>query len=62
MYCREEMESQKSFFRIINNDLRTRNPSKIFRYIDLLGFIYKLIEKEEIATYKGRVFRATKLD
>ena len=32
------------------------------RYIDLLGFIYKLIEKEEIATYKGRVFRATKLD
>ena len=62
MYCREEKESQKSFYRIINDDLRTRNPSKIFRYIDLLGLIYKLIENEELATFKGKVYRATKLD
>ena len=29
MYCREEKESQKSFYRIINDDLRSRDPSKI---------------------------------
>ena len=62
MYCREEKESQKSFYRIINDDLRTRNPTKIFRYIDLLSLIYKLIENEELASYKGKVYRATKLD
>ena len=62
MYCREEIESKKSFYRMINDDLRTRNPSKIYRYIDLLGLIYKLIENEELANYKGKVYRATKLD
>ena len=62
MYCREESESQKSFYRMINDDLRSREPSKIYRNIHFLSFIYRLIEKEELASFKGKVYRATKLD
>ena len=62
MYCREELESQKSLYRMLNNDLRTRNPAKIYRYLDLIAFINKLIINGEIANYKGKVYRATKLD
>ena len=62
MYCREEKEHEKSFYRIINEDLRTKDPSKIDRLIILLGHIYKLIENKELASFKGKVYRATKLD
>jgi len=47
---------------LVNYDLRTRNPAKIFRYLDLIAFINKLIENKELASYKGKVYRATKLD
>ena len=62
MYCREENEHEKSFYRMINDDLRTRDPSKIDRFIILLGLIFKSIENKELASYKGKVYRATKLD
>ena len=62
MYCREEKESQKSFYRIMNDDLRSRDSSKIYQYINLLAFINKFIEINYLANYKGKVFRATKLD
>ena len=62
MYCREEEESEKSFYRIINDDLRTRDSSKIYRYISLLVSINEAIMSEELASFKGKVFRATKLD
>ena len=62
MYCREELEAEKSFYRIINDDLRTRDPLKISKYINLLALTYKLIENEELACFKGKVYRATKLD
>ena len=61
MYCREEEESEKSFYRIINDDLRTRDSSKIYRYISLLVSINEAIMSEELASFKGKVFRATKL-
>ena len=62
MYCREEKESQKSFYRIINDDLRSRDPSKIYQYINILALINEMIENEFLLTYEGKVFRATKLD
>ena len=63
MYCREEKkEREKSFYRIINDDLRTRNSDKIYRYIDILALIYQLIETKSLASFKGKVYRATKLD
>jgi len=62
MYCREETESEKSFYRIINDDLRTRDSSKIYRYTNLLALAYRLIENEELPSFKGKVYRATILD
>ena len=62
MYCREEIEHEKSFYRIINDDLRTKDPSKINRFIILLGLIHRSIENKELASYNGKVYRATKLD
>ena len=35
MYCREEKESQKSFYRIMNDDLRSR---VLLKYINILLF------------------------
>jgi len=62
MYCREEIQSEKSFYRIINDDLRTRESSKIYRYTNLLALAYRLIENEELPSFKGKVYRATILD
>jgi len=62
MYCREEEESQKSFYRMINDDLRSREPSKIYRYINILALINQIIEENNFSNYKGVVYRATKLD
>ena len=62
MYCREEKESEKSFHRLVNEELRTKDPNKIDRLIVLLGLINKLIENKELASFKGKVYRATKLD
>ena len=38
MYCREEEESEKSFYRIINDDLRSREPLKIISLYKYFGF------------------------
>ena len=62
MYCREESKSKKSLYYMLNYDLRTRNPAKIFRYLELIAFINKLLENEELAKFQGIVYRATKLD
>ena len=62
MYCREEIQSQKSFYRIINDDLRSRDPYKIYRYINILALINDLIYGDCLASFEGYVYRATKLD
>ena len=62
MYCREEEEPEKSFYRIINDDLRSREPSKIYRYINILALINEYIDENYFRNYKGVVYRATKLD
>ena len=62
MYCREEKEKEKSLYRIINDDLRSRDSYKIFRYINLLALINILIESRLLKSFAGKVYRATKLD
>ena len=62
IYCIEEQESIKSFYKIINDDLRTRDSYKIYQYINIIALINEFIEKKILASYKGDVFRATKLD
>ena len=62
LYCREEKEKEKSLYRIINDDLRSRDPYKIFRYINLFASINNLIENRFLKSFEGKVYRATKLD
>ena len=62
MYCREEKEKHKSFYRIINNDLKSRDPYKIYQYINFLALINQMIEAKVLLSFKGKVYRATKLD
>ena len=59
IYCREEKIAEKNFYRIIK---RTRDPDKIQKYINILGLINQTIEANWLARYKGKVFRATKLN
>ena len=62
MYCREEKPSQKSLYRIVNDDLRTRDPFKIYPYVNILALINEIIQLGFLANYEGKVYRATKLD
>ena len=62
MYCREERPSGKNFYRFINDDLKSRDPRKIYRYINILALINQLIEEGELINFKGKVYRATILD
>ena len=62
MYCREEGESQKSFYKMINDDLRSREPSKIYRYINILALINQLMDENYFRNYQGVVYRSTILD
>ena len=62
MYCREEKEKHKNFYRIINNDLKSRDPYKIYQYINFLALINQMIEAKVLLSFKGKVYRATKLD
>ena len=62
IYCREESPSEKSFYRIINEDLRTRDPRKIYRCINILALINAIIKGGWLTIFEGKVYRATKLD
>ena len=62
LYCREEKESQKSLYRIVNKDLSSRNPHKISRYINILALINKFIESKNLISFNGIVYRGTFLD
>ena len=62
MYCREETLSEKSLYRIINDDLRSRAPNKIYRYLNILALINLDIREEKLGIFEGKVYRATKLD
>ena len=62
LYCREEIPSEKSLYRIINDELRSRDPYKIFRLINILALINDLIKEGLFSSFNGYVYRATKLD
>ena len=62
LYCREEEENEKSLYKIINDDLRSRDPYKIYRYVNLLALINMIIEGKFLKSFEGKVYRATKLD
>ena len=54
-----EEKNGKSFYSIMNNDLRSGNTEKICRYLPMINNIYRLIKKKYLKSYSGDVFRAT---
>ena len=58
-YTLEEKNKEKSFYILINNDLRSGNPEKIGRYLPIFSQIYTLIKKNYLESYSGEVYRAT---
>ena len=61
IYSKEEEDSTKSFYSMVNNDLRSANFEILSKYFEIISFINNLIEKEEISTYSGEVYRGTYL-
>ena len=42
--------------------MRSRDPYKIYRYVNLLALINMIIEGKFLKSFEGKVYRATKLD
>ena len=57
-YTLEEKDG-KSFYCLMNNDLRSGNPDKISRYLPMINNIYRLLKKGHLKSYTGDVYRAT---
>ena len=54
----EKQRKEKSFYSLINNDLRSGNPKKICRYLPMINNIYRLIQKNHLKSFNGDVYRA----
>ena len=53
-----EEKNYKSFYCLINNDLRSGNPEKIGRYLPMIKIIYDLVREGNLKSYCGDVYRA----
>ena len=54
-----EEDNGKSFYSLMNNDLRSGKREKIMRYLPMIRHIYNLIRKNRLKSYSGDVYRAT---
>ena len=54
-----EENNGKSFYCLMNNDLRSGNPKKICRYLPMISNIHRLIKYKYLNTYCVDVYRAT---
>ena len=60
-YSKQEV-GRKSFYDIMNTDLKSGNPKKICRYLELISFLNQLIKNKEICSFSGTVYRGTFLN
>ena len=54
-----EEDNGKSFYSLMNNDLRSGDSEKICRYLPSIRAIYDLVRTDYLKSYAGEVFRAT---
>ena len=52
-------DNGKSFYSLMNNDLRSGDSEKICRYLPMIRQIYDLVRGGHLKSYAGEVFRAT---
>ena len=57
-YTLEENDG-KSFYSLINNDLRSGNPEKICRYLPMLNNVHRMLKFKYLKSYCGDAYRAT---
>ena len=58
-YTLEEGDPNKNFYCIINDDLRSTDPKKNYRYFDLIKLIGGLISTKRLKCYNGKLYRAS---
>ena len=61
-YSLEEPIKNQSFYFILNKDLRSGDPTKIEKYLEIISIINKGIELNRIKSFKGQLFRGTYVD
>ena len=54
-----EESNGKSFYSLMNNDLRSGDTQKICRYLPMMSDIHRLIKSNYLKSYCGDVYRAT---
>ncbi len=55
-------EDKNSFFYLMNKDLRSADPSKFEKYLNLISAFNLSLEEKFVKSYEGEVFRGTSLD
>ena len=58
-------EGKNSFYYLMNKELRSGEPLKINKNLDIISGINSTFEKEELkclTSYEGKLFRATKME
>ena len=55
-------EKDKSFYYLMNKDLRSGDYSKVKKYIDIIAMINLSFKEGVIKTYEGKLFRGTMLE
>ena len=58
-YTLDEQDPNKNLYCIVNDDLRSSQPEKVNRYIELIKVIGGLIKLKRIKSYTGYVYRAS---
>ena len=59
IYTKEEKKKTESFYSMVNDDLRSGDLKIICKYFEIISYMNKLIENDEILTYNGIVYRGT---
>ena len=58
-YTLEEGDPNKNFYCIMNDDLRSTDPKKIYRYFDLIKLMSGLISTKRLKSYNRKLYRAS---
>ena len=58
-YTLEEGDPNKNFYCIMNDDLRSTDPKKIYRYLDIIKLMGGLISTKRLKSYNGDLYRAS---
>ena len=59
IYTLQENEKNNSFYKILNDELRSGEPEKIIPHLDIIAYIEREIKNKELLSYKGNAYRGT---